>query len=141
VPIFRRRDAPPRERLGHEQPGTVLRGPPITVSCQCGEAADLPYGERWQSPCCGRIYDTDKSPRADYDRIRRIQLRFRILPVVYGLIVSGIAVFFISTGNTFSLFFLLPVGMMAWFMLIRPVHRGRYRQAIAELPSWDLRAE
>jgi len=119
----------------------VLRGPPITVRCQCGESADLPYGERWHCPSCGRIYDTNKIPRADYDRIRRIQLRFRILPVVYGLIISGIAVFFISTGNTFSLFFLLPVGMMAWFMLIRPVHRGRYRQAIAELPSWDLSAE
>jgi hypothetical protein len=30
---------------------------------------------------------------------------------------------------------------MAWFLLIRPVHRARYRQAIADLPSWDLRAE
>ena len=25
-----------RERLGHEQPGSVLRGPPITISCERG---------------------------------------------------------------------------------------------------------
>ena len=30
---------------------------------------------------------------------------------------------------------------MAWFMLIRPVHRQRYREAIADLPRWDLRAD
>jgi hypothetical protein len=50
-------------------------------------------------------------------------------------------VFFIATGNAFSVFFLLPISLMAWFLLIRPVHRRRYREAIADLPRWDLRAE
>lgn len=119
----------------------MLRGPPITVTCQCGEKADVPYGERWRCPSCGRDYDTARIPREDYERIRRTQLRFRILPVVYALAVSVLALFFLLTGNAFSLFFLLPVGLTAWFMLIRPVHRTRYRQAIADLPRWDLRAE
>ena len=26
-----------RERVGREEPGSVLRGPPITISCECGE--------------------------------------------------------------------------------------------------------
>ena len=130
-----------RERLGHERPGAVLRGPPITLKCECGESAEVQYGEEWQCPNCGRHYDTNKIPAEDYERIRRTQLRFRILPIAYGLIVSVIAMFFILTGNAFSVFFLLPISVMAWFMLIRPVHRRRYREAIADLPRWDLRAE
>jgi hypothetical protein len=141
LPIFRRPSAEPRERLGHERPGAVLRGPPITVKCECGERAELAYGERWTCPSCGRMYDTARIPSEDYERIRRTQLRFRILPVAYALLFSAVAVFFIATGNAFSVFLLLPVGLMAWFLLIRPVHRSRYRQAIADLPSWDLRAE
>ena len=35
-----------RERLGHEDPGSVLRGPPITITCECGDKRDLRYGER-----------------------------------------------------------------------------------------------
>ena len=119
----------------------MLRGPPITLSCECGERAELPYGEQWQCPACGRRYDTTRIPREDYQQIRRIQLRYRILPVAFALLVSAVAVFFLVTGNAFSVFFLLPISLMAWFMLIRPVHRRRYREAIADLPRWDLRAE
>jgi len=138
---WRRRGSASRERLGHERPGAVLRGPPITLTCECGEGAELAYGEAWLCPSCGRRYDTARIPRADYERIKRTQFRFRILPVGYGLFVSAVAVFFIVTGNEFSVFFLLPVALTAWFMLIRPVHRRRYREAIADLPRWDLRAQ
>ncbi len=138
---FRRRGRRSRERLGHEKPGAVLRGPPITLTCECGERADVPYGEAWDCPACGRRYDTARIPSEDYERIRRTQLRFRILPIAYALFVSAVAVFFLVTGNEFSIFFWLPVSLMAWFMLIRPVHRRRYREAITDLPRWDLRAE
>jgi hypothetical protein len=30
---------------------------------------------------------------------------------------------------------------MVWFGFLRPLHRKRYRRAIAELPRWNLRAE
>jgi len=139
--LLRRKERPPRERLGHERPGAALRGPPITVTCECGESAELGYGETWQCPSCGRRYDTRRIPAEDYERIRRTQFRYRILPTAYGLCLSAVAVFFIVTGNAFSVFFLLPISLMAWFLLIRPIHRSRYRQAIADLPRWDLRAE
>ena len=35
----RRRVRRERERLGREEPGSVLRGPPITIICECGEGA------------------------------------------------------------------------------------------------------
>lgn len=141
LPGRRRKERSARERLGHEEPGAVLRGPPITLSCECGEKAEVAYGEIWRCPADGRTYDTNKIPRDAYTRIRRTQFRFRILPIVYSIVFSAAAVFFITTGNAFSVFLLLPVAVMGWFLLIRPIHRSRYRSAIADLPKWDLRAD
>jgi hypothetical protein len=56
------RERPPREQIGHERPGTVLRGPPITVTCECGERRELAYGETWACESCGRGYDTGPDP-------------------------------------------------------------------------------
>jgi hypothetical protein len=136
-----RRQRVPRERLGREQPGVILRGPPITVTCECGERHDLAYGDRWTCERCGRSYDSSRIPREEYEVIRRLQLRFRALPVGVGMLVLALAVVFTLTGNVFSVFFLLPLGMMLWFVMLRPAHRKRYREAIAQLPRWDLRAE
>ena len=130
-----------RERLGHEQPGSIRRGPPIAVTCECSEKRDLRYGEQWRCERCGRRWDTTQIPAEQYEAIRRTQLRFRVLPVTYGLAVLALAVFFTLTGNIFSVFILLPMAMMAWFILVRPAHRRRYRRAIADLPRWSLRPE
>ena len=138
---WRRKQRRERERIGHEQPGSVLRGPPIAVTCDCGEKRDLSYGEVWNCESCGRRWDTAQIPAEQYEAIRRTQLRFRVLPVVYGLLVAGAALFFLLTGNTFSLFVLLPIGTMIWFIFLQPVHRRRYRRAIADLPRWKLRPD
>jgi len=127
-----------RER---EQPGSVLKGPPITVTCECGEKRDLPYGERWQCERCGRSWDTGRIPRAQYEEIRRLSLRFRALPIGFGALIALLAIFFTLTGNIFSVFFLLPVALTIWFIFLRPLHRKRYRTAIQALPRWELRAE
>jgi Flp pilus assembly protein TadB len=118
-----------------------MAGPPITVTCECGARHDLAYGERWTCEACGRSYDAGRIPREEYDAVRRTQRRFRTLPVGLGLLVLGLSMFFTLTGNVFSVFFLLPLALTAWFVLLRPAHRRRYRDAIAELPRWDLRAE
>jgi hypothetical protein len=141
APPWRRGRRSEREQLGHEHPGWVLRGPPIAVTCKCGEKRDLRYGEAWRCERCGRRWNTAQIPSEQYEVIRRTQLRFRVLPVVYGLLVAGTALFFLLTGNLFSLFILLPVGTMAWFFFIQPVHRRRYRSAISELPRWELSPE
>jgi hypothetical protein len=132
---------PRRERLGRESPGAVLGGPPISVLCECGERRDLAYGDTWTCERCGRRWDTNQIPREDYDAIRRTQLRFRALPAAYGMLVASVALFFILTHNTFSVFFLLPVALSVWFVFLRPVHRRRYRAAIADLPRWELHPE
>jgi hypothetical protein len=137
----RRRARRERERLGHEAPGSVLRGPPITITCECGERRDLRYGEAWDCERCGKRWDTRQIPAEQYETIRRLQWRFRLVPIVLGLVVAALAIFFTLTGNIFNVFVLLPLAMVIWFSFVRPVHQRRYRRAIADLPRWELRPQ
>ena len=137
----RARNRPKRVRREWEAPGTILGGPPISITCECGLKHDLKYGEAWTCESCGRRWDTKQIPREQYEVVRRTQLRFRALPVALGLLVLALAVFFTLTGNLFSVFLLLPVGLSVWFVFLRPFHRRRYRAAIAELPRWELYPE
>src|SRR3954471_22248440 len=112
APAGGRRGRAPRPRgegLAREARGWVLGGPPIAVTCECGEKRDLRYGETWTCEQCGRRWDTSRIPREQYEVVRRTQLRFRILPVALGLLVAALAIFFTLTGNVFSVFLLLPV--------------------------------
>ncbi len=119
-----------------------VKGPRITVRCDCGDGqAQVAYGERWTCEQCARSYDSSRIPAEEYDQVRKLQLRYRVLPVAVGLVVLALAMLFTLTGNVFSVFFLLPVGLIVWFVFLRPVHRKRYRAAIANLPRWDLRAD
>lgn len=130
-----------RERLAsHERPSTVLKGPPIAVRCECGERRDLAYGEVWNC-VCGRRWNTAQIDAEQYARLRRVQVRFRILPVCVGLATSVLALFFLFSHNTFSLFILLPFALIGWGMLLRPLHRRRYAAALGDLPRWELRSE
>src|SRR5215218_6851793 len=96
-------NAPPerrrRLRMGEETPGSVTRGPQITVTCECGERHELFYGERWTCPSCGRAYDSGQIPRDEYAAIRRLQRRYRALPIALGALVAGLAIAFTLTGN------------------------------------------
>jgi hypothetical protein len=137
----RRRSEGERPKREREQPGAVLKGPPITLTCECGQKRELPYGERWVCEQCGRAWDTGRIPREQYEQIRKLSLRFRALPIGFGSLIAAIAIFFTLTGNVFSVFFLLPVALTTWFVFLRPVHRRRYRAAVKGLPRWELRAE
>lgn len=130
-----------RERLaGHERPGSVRKGPPITVGCPCGQRRELGYGEVW-SCACGRRWNTGQVDAEQYARLRRVQLRFRAVPVCLGVATSLAALFFLLTHNTFSLFILLPAVLIGWGTVLRPIHRRRYAEALGELPRWELRPE
>ncbi|MET0684654.1 MAG: hypothetical protein ABW060_05020 [Solirubrobacteraceae bacterium] len=134
-------DRKPRLRFGSETPGTITKGPPITVTCDCGARKELFYGERWTCPDCGRSYDTSHIPADEYQAIRKLQMRFRAVPIALGLSVAVLAILFTLTGNILGVFFIMPMAIISWFVFIRPTHRKRYRAAIAQLPRWDLRAD
>lgn len=136
------RPKPPlRQRIkDHESPRTLLQGPPITISCTCGEKEKVGYGEIWEC-ACGRRWNTAQIQAAEYARLRNVQLRFRVVPVVLGLATSGLALVFLLSGNSFSLFFLLPFALILWGMVLRPIQHRRYAKALGQLPQWKLRAE
>jgi hypothetical protein len=129
---------PAGERIGHESPGSILRGPPITLTCSCGAREKVAYGAAWACPECGRTWDTSSIPREEYDAIRRITWRFRLLPIALGLLVATAALFFVLTGNGTSVFVLLPLALMVWFTYLRTAHRRRYLAAIADRRRWTL---
>lgn len=131
----------PRLRMGSETPGTITKGPPITVTCDCGARRELFYGERWTCPDCGRAYDSGQIPAEEYAAIRRLQMRYRAVPIALGVAVALLAIAFTLTDNIVGVFFIMPVALIVWFVFIRPTHRRRYRAAIADLPRWDLRAD
>jgi hypothetical protein len=130
-----------RQLVEREAPGSVLRGPRITVNCECGQTNYLSYGESWTCPACGRTYDTKRIPADEYEQIRQISFRYRLLPIGFAALVALAAIVFTLTGNIIGVFLLLPIALVIWFVFIRPTHRKRYREAIQDLPVWHLRAE
>jgi hypothetical protein len=116
----------------------VLRGPPITLTCSCGAREKVAYGAGWTCPDCGRTWDTSSIPRTEYLAIRRITWRYRLLPVVLGLLVATAAAFFVLTGNGTSVFVLLPLSLMVWFTFLRGAHRRRYLAALADRRRWTV---
>lgn len=130
-----------RTRRDWEQPGAIVKGPPITVTCECGQKRELAYREQWRCEQCGRSWDTGRIPAEQYDEIRRLSIRYRVLPVAFGITIALLAILFTLTGNWPGVFFLMPVALVLWFVFLRPFHRKRYRAAVSNLPRWELQAE
>jgi hypothetical protein len=104
---------------------SVRKGPLITVTCKCGQAAQLHYGEQWKCPRCGRKFDTSEIPREEYAALRRQQLRVRVFPLVaMVLLVVAVIVLFV-VGRPFAAIVAIPFLIVVWNLLVRPRLRSR----------------
>ena len=92
----------------------------------------------WTCEGCSRVWDTNQIPREEYETIRRITWKFRLLPVLLGMLVASAALFFMLTGNGASVFVLLPLALIVWFSFVRGAHRRRYREALATRRRWRV---
>lgn len=125
-----------------ELPRSVRKGPPITVTCECGQKRDLQYGEQWKCEGCGRRYDTRKIPLEEYAAVRRTQLRYRLIPLVAGLVLLAAMIVFFIAGSAFTALVLIAFVGASWVMFVRPFFRTRYRKSLGKnLPSWNLKAD
>jgi hypothetical protein len=124
-----------------ELPRSVRRGPPITLTCECGERRYLRYGERWTCEKCGRAWNTNRIPQEQYAAIRQTQLRFRRVPMVISIVALICIVSFIIAGRALGGLLVVALGATTWSMFFRPMYRRRYRQALAKLPSWEIEPE
>ncbi len=118
-----------------------MREPPITVTCDCGAAALVTYGDRWTCPDCGKTWDTSQIPRAEYDRLLKSVRRYRLLtigpPLALAAVLVPLAIF---VGIQFA--FLLFVLVMAYALLVLPRVRSRATEAVRQSAlTWRLRPE
>ncbi len=125
-----------------ELPRAVRRGPLITVTCECGESRKLHYGERWRCESCGRRFDTNKIPVQEYAAIRRAQVRYRMLPLISGLVLLAAVIVFFLEGRAFAALIAVPFLFASWVMFGRPFFRSRYRAALSKnLPTWEIKSD
>jgi Flp pilus assembly protein TadB len=123
-------------------PRSVRKGPLITVTCECGQRAELHYGETWRCEACGRRFDTNKIPLEEYAAIRRTQIRYRLFPLAAGLILLAAMIVFFIVGRTFSAIVMGAFLLASWVMLGRPFFRSRYRKSLRKnLPTWNIKAD
>lgn len=117
-----------------------MRGPPITIRCECGEVEYVPYGERWQCERCGRRWNTEQIPTEEYWGVMREMRRHRLVVIgtAFGLaLVFGLLAVFVSQG----LFLLLPLVLAFWFIWYMPWWRRKVRHQARNLPKWELHQE
>lgn len=119
-------------------PRSVRHGPRITLTCKCGERTYVNYGERWTCPKCKRSWNTRKIPIEQYAALRSTQLRYRRVPIAMSIVSLICIVAFIIAGQAFGGLVLVAFSATAYSMFVRPLHKKRYRQALADLPSWEI---
>jgi hypothetical protein len=118
----------------------LVKGPPITVRCNCGETRQVPYPETWQCERCGRRWNTSQIPADEYGAILREMRGFRLSAIVAAL---ALAVVFVALALVVSqaLFLLLPVVLAGWYIWYMPLWRRRVRRRARSLPKWQLHPE
>jgi hypothetical protein len=119
-------------------PRSVRRGPAITLTCECGASRHLRYGERWTCETCGRSWDTNKIPLDQYAAIRATQLRYRRAPIAVSVLALAAVIACIVIGKALCALLVVAILASTWSMFFRPLHRRRYRQALADLPTWQI---
>jgi hypothetical protein len=117
-----------------------MRGPPITVKCDCGRVKLVPYGETWRCQDCGRRWNTAQIPADDYWGIMRQQRGFRLQAMGVAAVIAAL---FVTLGITLGqqFFLMAPAAIAAWFLFYMPRWRRKVRLAARSLPTWQLRPE
>jgi len=126
---------------GAELPRAVRKGPPITVTCECGQKRDLRYGERWRCDGCGRSYDTNRIPVQEYASLRRDRVHDRILPTAVFVLLGCLVLVLVLVGRPLAAVLVVPFVGFVWGTFVRPKRRRRQYKAIAERPRWQIRAD
>lgn len=119
-----------------------MKGPAISLRCECGAEGRAGYGERWTCPQCARTYDTGRIPRDDYEAIAALDRRYRYaglaVVAVLALMVLAVAI----TRQLIPIFAGLGVVLLTWFLYIKPIVHRRHRRAVQDLTrNWNLEPE
>jgi hypothetical protein len=124
-----------------EPPRKLRRGPPITLTCECGERRDLRYGERWQCEKCGRTWDTNRIPAEEYAAIIHGKRRQVFAPLAVTLLVGLLVLYLVLEGRAVAAIMIVPMVGYGWAQFIRPARRRRHLRELSELPRWQIKPE
>ena len=115
--------------------------PPITIRCDCGAKASVPYGERWRCESCGRTWNTAQIPAAEYSALLRSVRRYKVLTVGPPLLAAAVLVpLALAVGLQFAV--LLFVVTVAWRLFAVPeIRRRATRRVVEGNPKWVLRPD
>lgn len=117
-----------------------VRGPPIHVTCDCGNERDLRYGEKWKCEQCGKTWNTEQIPAEEYRGLMRDLRRLRLVALAVALCAVAIVLplaYFVNLG----FLFIGPVFLTLAAILIGPFWKSRVRRVVAERPRWELHPE
>jgi hypothetical protein len=117
-----------------------MRGPPITIRCECGETRQVPYGESWECEGCGRRWNTTQIPSEEYFGILRDMRRFRFSAIGFALVIGAVFAVLAAFVSQ-SLFLLLPIVLSGWYIFYMPLWRAKVRRRVRSLPKWQLHPE
>lgn len=124
-----------------QPPRRLRRGPPITLTCECGERSELHYGERWRCEKCGRTWDTKRIPVEQYAAIVRGQRRQVIEPLTVLLLIATLVAVLVLVGRALAAIVLVPIVLYVWGQFVRPAFRRRRYREVSELPRWEIKPE
>lgn len=118
-----------------------MRQPPIAITCECGTAHEIPYGERWTCETCGRTWNTAQIPQDEYEALLRPVRGYRMLvlgpPLALTATLMPLAIL-----NDVRFAFLLFVLVMGFAFLVVPQLRRRASERVLDsTPRWALRPE
>ncbi len=122
-------------------PRTIRKGPRITLTCKCGEHQYLHYGEIWTCEQCGRRWNTERIPIEQYAELRQAQLRYRRIPIILSVLSLICVIAFIIAGRALAGLIIIAFGATAYSMFARPLYRRRYREALTDIPKWEIEPE
>jgi len=118
----------------------LMRGPPITIRCECGRVEQVPFGDTWQCEKCARRWNTKQIPADEYWGIMREMRQFRLTAIAAALVL-GLTFAFLAFLVSRRFLLLLPIVLSGWYIWYMPRWRRRVRQRARSLPKWELHPE
>jgi hypothetical protein len=117
-----------------------VKGPPVTVTCECGDVRLLRYGERWECETCGRRWNTEQIPAEEYRKLESALRRYQLQSLGFAVVLVGIfaplmVLVDVRLGITGLIVF------FAWAFLLRPRQRRRLLHEARQGNRWQLRPE
>lgn len=117
-----------------------MRGAPITIRCDCGEARDVRYGHSWTCEACGKTWNTSQIPSEEYWGVMRRMRRYRL--TVWGLTGLVLAIVLpLAVLVAFQLFVFAILILGGLYFYVLPRWRGKVLAQMRDRPSWKLRPE